>query len=281
MANSIPIPPANLELPVEVIGADLDGQQFFEAAQILTIHRNGASILLANKLAPDSELLVRNSKTNTEAIALVVGQIRGDETGYVYGLSFLDPSANLWRMIFPDPDPAKSVLLECGGCRSVCEISLSGIELEIFEARRELARFCSTCKTSRSWKETNKEVTGQQPGKQPVNPLRQKPDSPSVSTALEEKRKTRRTRMKMTACIRYSGLEDVVACEDISKGGLRFVGRKEYRQGTRVEVSAPYTKSNNNMFSLASIVYCLKLPDGQFRHGVSYTKTSGSIGWDA
>jgi hypothetical protein len=86
--------------------------------------------------------------------------------------------------------------------------------------------------------------------------------------------------MKMTACIRFSGLEDVVTCEDISKSGFRFVGRKEYRQATRVEVSVPYTKSSNNMFSLASIVYCLKLPDGRYRHGVSYTKTSGSIGWD-
>jgi hypothetical protein len=86
--------------------------------------------------------------------------------------------------------------------------------------------------------------------------------------------------MKMTACVRFSGLEEVVSCEDISKGGFRFIGRKEYRQGTRVEVSVPYTKSSNNMFSLASIAYSVKLPDGQFRHGVHYTKTSGSIGWD-
>ena len=86
--------------------------------------------------------------------------------------------------------------------------------------------------------------------------------------------------MKMTACVRYSGLEDIVACEDISKGGFRFIGHREYREGTRVEVSVPYTKSNNNMFSLASITYSHKMPDGQFRHGASYTKTSGSIGWD-
>ena len=86
--------------------------------------------------------------------------------------------------------------------------------------------------------------------------------------------------MKMTACIRFSGLEEVVACEDISKGGFRFIGRKEYPEGIRVEVSVPYTKSSNNMFSLTSIKYVLKMPDGLFRHGVSYTKTSGSIGWD-
>jgi hypothetical protein len=276
MANPTATPSAKLPLPVEVIGADLDGQQFFESARILTIHRNGVSILVANKLAPDSELLVRNPKTNKEAAAFVIGQIREDNAGYVYGLAFLDPSADLWPMQLPDPEPARSVLLECSGCHTVSSLSLSGIDLEIFEAKKEFARSCKICKSSRAWKETRKEATKIQP----ATPPEQKLNPPAAPSAIEEKRKTRRTRMKMTACIRYSGWEDVVVCEDISKGGFRFLGRREYRQGTRVEVSAPYTESNNNMFSRASIVYCLKLPDGQFRHGVSFTKTSGSIGWD-
>jgi len=48
----------------------------------------------------------------------------------------------------------------------------------------------------------------------------------------------------------------------------------------RVEAAVPYTKFSTNIFSLASIIYCHKMPDAQFRHGVTYTKTSGSIGWD-
>jgi hypothetical protein len=175
-----------------------------------------------------------------------------------------------------DPEAAKSVRVECSGCHSVCALSLTGIEVEIFETKKELKRFCNMCKSSRLWIETKNEVTTKQPG----SSSEQKPILASIVSSEEEKRKNRRTRMKMTACVRFSGLEEEVSCEDISKGGFRFIGRKEYRQGTRVEVSVPYTKSSNNMFSLASIAYSVKLPDGQFRHGVHYTKTSGSIGWD-
>lgn len=67
-------PPAKLQLPVEVIGADLYGQQFFERTRTLTIHQDGVSILLANTLALDSEVILRNPETNEEAIAFVVGQ---------------------------------------------------------------------------------------------------------------------------------------------------------------------------------------------------------------
>jgi hypothetical protein len=276
VANPIAIPQAKQQMPVEIIGADLYGQQFFEVAETLTIHRNGASILLSNKVAPDSELIVRNTETNEEAIASVMGQIREDVAGHVYGLAFLDPSADLWHIQLPAGAAARLVRLECSGCHSVHELSLSGIELEIYEAKAELTRSCKICNSTRAWREINLEAAKKQLG----NPPEQKPNPPSTASQADERRKNRRTKMKMTACVRYSGLEDIVACEDISKGGFRFIGHREYREGTRVEVSVPYTKSSNNMFSLASITYSHKMPDGQFRHGVSYTKTSGSIGWD-
>jgi hypothetical protein len=71
-----------------------------------------------------------------------------------------------------------------------------------------------------------------------------------------------------------------VDCEDISKGGFRFTGRKEYPEGTRVETAVPYATSGTNIFSPSHIKYCLKMPDGQFRHGVAYIKRTSSIGWD-
>ena len=86
--------------------------------------------------------------------------------------------------------------------------------------------------------------------------------------------------MKAVGCVRFSGVEVVVDCEDLSRGGFRFTSRKEYPEGTRVEVAAPYTKSSNNIFGLASIIYSHRMPNGHFRHGVNYTKSRGSIGWD-
>jgi len=85
----------------------------------------------------------------------------------------------------------------------------------------------------------------------------------------------------MTACVRFSGREDTVPCEDMSRGGLRFVSRKFYPEGSHVEVAVPYTEaSTNNIFSPVWIVHCQKLPDGRFRYGAAYIKTGKSGVWD-
>jgi hypothetical protein len=306
LANTISAPPAKLELPVEVIGADLYGQQFYEHTQTVTIHRNGVSILLANKLGPDNEVIVRNPETNEEAMAFVVGQTSEDDAGHVYGLAFVDTTANLWRLQFPAAEPARTVQLICSGCHSVCAISLTDIELEIFEASRELTRSCDTCNSFMAWKETGGKAVRKRPVKSPEhvsnpNAVESRVGSPVLSpvpsqvpstapspvlvasqvpSPIEERRKNRRAGMKMTACLRFSGVEFVATCEDISKGGFRFTSRKEFPQGTRVETAVPYAKSSTNIFTPSCIIYCHKMPDGQFRHGVSYTKNRRSPGWD-
>jgi hypothetical protein len=263
-------------MPVEVIGADVYGQQFFERTRTHTIHRKGVSILLENKLAPDSEVIVRNPETNEEAIAAVVGQTRTGENGLVYGLAFLDPSANPWHIEFPAGGAAKTVQLECTGCHSVCALSLSDIELELFEDTRELKRFCKNCNSALPWKETRQEPMEKKPGDAPG----QATTSSSTAPPKEDRRRSRRTAMKMVACVRFSGQEDVVVCEDVSKGGFRFTSHREYPEGTRLEAAVPYAKFSNNIFLLAGIIYCHKVPGGQFRHGVTYIKTHGSTGWD-
>jgi hypothetical protein len=276
LANSIPTPPANLQLPVEVIGCDLYGQQFFEDARTVTIHRGGVSILLANKLGPDSEVVLRNPENNEEAVALVVGQTSGDRAGHIYGLAFLNPSANPWRIQFPAAEEARVVHLKCSSCQSTGAISLSDIELEIFEATRELIRSCNDCNSFTAWREPRGETTEKKPGKSPV----QDPNPATIESPIEERRKNRRSDMKTAACVRFSGVEVVVACEDISKGGFRFTSSKEYPQGTRMDVAVPYTRSSTNIFTPAGVIYCHKLPNGQFRHGVSYIRNRKSIGWD-
>jgi len=186
----------------------------------------------------------------------------------------------------------------------VCAISLTDIELEIFEASRELTRSCDTCNSFMVWKETgskavrNKPVKSTEqitdpkvieprvaapvtsPGPPPVPTTVVSPAPSPVASPVEERRKNRRAGMKMTACIRFSGLEFVATCEDISKGGFRFTGAKEFPKGTRVDTAVPYAKSGTNIFVPSSIIYCHKMPDGQFRHGVSYTKNRRSSNWD-
>ena len=277
MADPFATPPAKLQLPVEVIGADVHGQQFFERTLTIAIRRTGVSVLLDKKMGPDAEVILRNPETNEEAIAFVVGQIPDDQTGRVYGLTFLDPSVNLWHVQFPAAEEARLVQLECSGCRSVKALALSDIELEILEAKRQLTRSCDNCKSFMTWRVTSREPAE----KKPNISSKENPNSPVVASPTEERRRNRRSELKAVACIRHCGLEVVVACEDISKGGFRFTSHKEYPKGIRVEAAAPYTKFSTNIFTPAAVIYSHKMPDGKFRHGVTYLKNTRQIGWNS
>jgi hypothetical protein len=265
--------PAALALQIEVVGSDLEGQQFIERTQTLTVTRDGATILLAKKLAPESEVIVRNVLTNDETVAHVVGHIREDASGHVYGIALVDPSVDLWRVQFPPTESEKHTALECSRCHAVAAVSLTEIEMEIFKTKRELTRRCECSNSSTIWKETAKDVSEEPPKISPEKSV--KPDR--VQPGPEEKRKDKRTAVKFPACIRCSGLEEVVECEDMSRGGFRFKNRKQLPEGTRIEAAVPYAQSGINIFTPGVIVYGQELSAGAYRHGVAYTKTPRTI----
>jgi hypothetical protein len=268
MTKHPPAASAAVALQIEVVGADLTGQQFVERTRTLTITRDGATILLAINLAPESEVIVRNLLTNEEALARVVGHIKEDAAGHIYGIAFVDSSVDLWRVQFGEAQSGEHTLLECSGCQSVQAASLTGIEMEIFESKGALTRHCETCKTSTIWKRTARSVPDEQ---EAITP-RKSPGPEMAAPTGKERRRERRTAMKPAACIRWSGREEVVVCEDMSRGGFRFKGRKQYPEGTRIEAAVPYVPSNVNIFVSARIVYHQKLSDGSYRHGVTYLK---------
>ena len=318
MAKHLLASPAAVVRQIEVVGSDLDGQQYMERTHTLSITRDGATILLANKLAPESELLVRNLQTDEEAIVRVVGHIREDASGHMYGVALLDPSVDLWHVQFPcdpigglpfgsprafsvdgtqgkqvtdapkpalwrrrvEPAPAecgKRIVLECSRCHAVRAVTLTEIEMAVFESKRALTRHCECGSLSTIWKETTRDVAAEpqrtspqeSPGPEPVAPL-----SP-------ERRKHKRTAMKPAACIRCAGQEEVVACEDMSRGGFRFKSRKEYAKGVQVEAAVPYMQSIVNIFVSAQIVYHQELSAGSHRHGVCYVKMAAKSDLDA
>ncbi len=265
-------PPAKTKLVLEVIGSDVFGQQFFENGQILTVYPNGLSIRLTTKLARDSEVIVRNPDTNAETVASVLGQIRNEAEGDTYALGFVNPAEWHWQAAIA-PGRSAKVSLECSVCHSMSSFFLSGIDCEMFDATRDLTRPCEKCKSSQIWREAK--------GVDIKPPTPNATDSPAIEPAIEERRKSKRMPMKAPACIRCAGVEVIVTCEDVSKGGFRFISGKEFPEGTRVEAAVPYTKFSNNIFSHAVVAYCRRLPDGQFRHGMAYIKASGSVPWDS
>lgn len=102
------------------------------------------------------------------------------------------------------------------------------------------------------------------------------PAPPQATERPEDRRKHARTKVKFKACIRRPGMpDDVVSCEDMSRGGLRFKSRKQYFQNTMIEVAVPYSPGGQSIFVSAQIVYVHETPgEGVYHCGVAYTKSS-------
>src|SRR5580700_6587240 len=93
---------------------------------------------------------------------------------------------------------------------------------------------------------------------------------------VDNRRKHIRTKVSYKACIRRSGFtEDVVTCEDMSKGGLCFRSRKKYFERTAIEVAVPYSPGGNAIFVPAEIAWVVEITkDKLYKCGVAYRLTT-------
>ena len=267
-------------IPVEVVGCDLDGMQFIERCSTLRITRDGATILLENKLAPESELVVRNLLSGEEGLGRVVGMLKGGVQGHIYGIAIRQQSEDLWGMHFPPEGGRNATHLKCSACKDVVAATLLAIEEEVLEANQTLSRSCGNCGAVTVWNCTDSEPASRRPA---VSPERSAAlageQAKEDALSREEKRLSKRAAIKMVACVRFSGIETVVAVENMSRGGFRFRSKTKYPQDLRLEVSVPYAKSGNNIFTHARIIYCQDLADHEYRHGVAYIKTRAPADW--
>jgi hypothetical protein len=109
---------------------------------------------------------------------------------------------------------------------------------------------------------------------QPIAPAA--PAAPQALARPDERRKHWRTRVRFQACLRRPGMPDeIVSCEDMSKGGLRFKSQKQYYAGTMIEVAVPYSAGQQAIFVPGQIVYVHKAAaEGTYHCGVAYIKYS-------
>lgn len=107
-------------------------------------------------------------------------------------------------------------------------------------------------------------------------PSERTPAAPTAVARPEDRRKHARTRVKFKACIRRPGMaDDIVSCEDMSRGGLRFKSKKQYFATTMIEVAVPYSPGDQSIFVPGEIVYVHETPgEGMFHCGVAYIKSS-------
>ena len=92
----------------------------------------------------------------------------------------------------------------------------------------------------------------------------------------ENRRKHARTRVNLKACVRRPGVtNDVVACEDMSRGGLRFKSTRKYEEKMRMDVAVPYLPGDQAIFVPAEIAYVQELPEQKmYRCGVMYLRSA-------
>src|SRR5271156_3225664 len=96
------------------------------------------------------------------------------------------------------------------------------------------------------------------------------------SASIDNRRRHARARVNYKACIRRSGFNDeVVTCEDMSKGGICFKSRKKYFERTAIEIAVPYSPGGNAIFVPAEITWVVEITaDKLYKCGVTYRLTS-------
>jgi hypothetical protein len=101
---------------------------------------------------------------------------------------------------------------------------------------------------------------------------------PMAATAVAARKANRRrdvrSRVSFTACVVQDGVEEIVECGNVSKGGFSFRSRKAYLAGSDIDVVLPYYPGTTPAFVLATIRHALVLPNNNFHYGVMYAATN-------
>jgi hypothetical protein len=279
------------EIGILLVGSDMEGKMFSEQTKTVLLSRHGAGIVSQYALYAEQELILRRLDTDKEAEIRVVGQLGADGGMYTYGVAFLNPEMDLWGIKFQGMTDSDRVLLQCSSCKTRETVEQSDLESDVYLVNEGIVRSCKNCGSSTFWKRATDEETGEPATVQtvllpeveekevPVEVLAGVATEPlpaaKHSARVENRRKHVRTKVSFKACIRsYAFGDDIVACEDISRGGLRFKSRKAYVAKTDIEVAAPYAPGTQSIFVRAQIVHVEELKqERRYRCGVCYAKS--------
>lgn len=271
------------EIAILLLGSDTEGRGFAEETKTIVLSRHGASLLSRNKLVPEQEMFLRYLGTNKEAEVRLVGQIGERSDGYIYGVAFVDQRLNFWDLEFPPATPsekqASKALLECSGCQTRESVDLDVLEQDVYAVNEGILRYCKRCLLQTIWKQVRGGFAAEFPASIPAPPpppapaQEPQPAVPPPPPPPKNRRREVRARVNLKACIRFSGSEEIVACEDMSRGGLCFKSRTHYMEKSVIEVAAPYSPGSQPIFAFAEIMHVQELPkERRFRCGAAYLK---------
>jgi hypothetical protein len=270
------------EIPIILIGSDTEGRSFLEPTHTILISRHGAGVVSQYKLSPELELLIRLQDSDKETEIRVIGQIGVQSELYVYGVAFLEPHIDFWRHEFTCltelESQAPHLTLECSRCGSRESIEHNDLEADVYAFNQSVVRHCKECASSTVWKVSATQINKiSEPVQRHASSLSTSAPQPTPASIPENKRKHRRTKVDLAACIRRPGFEDeVVVCEDMSRGGVRFKSSRVYFVDTTIEIAVPYSRGSSSIFVPAQITHVQQMTKRKlFLCGVSFTKFNG------
>jgi hypothetical protein len=279
------------EIEILLVGSDMEGKALSEKTKTVLLSRHGAGIVSECKLSPEQELILRRLDTNKETEVRVVGKIGEQKSKYTYGVAFLDQSLDFWGVEFPAMSQSEAesrrVQLECARCQERETVQQSDLESDVYLVNEGIVRFCKKCGASTFWKRPSESAEAADPAPSeappspqaaaadPPGPVSASPDplpAPKPLPQWENRRKYVRTKVSFSACVRTLDFgDDIVTCEDVSRGGLRFKGQRRYIPKADIDIAAPYLPGSQNIFVSAKIVYAQELAEEKlFRCGVAY-----------
>jgi hypothetical protein len=284
------------EIAILLTGSDIEGKVFSEQTKTVLLSRHGAGIVSRYKLSAEQELILRRLDTNKETEVRLVGQIGVEDEVYTYGVAFLDSTNNFWGIQFPIPSQeekeARVVIMECGSCQTRETVEQSDLESDVYRINEGIVRYCKNCGSSTFWKRGSEDtevapavvemvqnrsmgwVDEEEQSPMPAPVAVAAATEPTPAARRDNRRKHVRTKVSFQACVRsFAHGDDIVNCEDVSRGGLCFKSRKPYSEKFKIEVAAPYTPGMQNFFTPAEIVHVRELKgEKKFRCGVAYLK---------
>ena len=267
------------EIGILLIGWDAQGVEFMEQTKAVVLSRHGADIVSTHKLAAEQELIVVHQESNKETEIRVIGQIGCEGDSYTYSVAFLDPAVDFWGVEFPCASQveilARRKILQCSVCGLREVADLGALESDIYAIYDGILRSCERCSGSTLWKESAGEVPDESaaPEALTVSPAAAPPPEPSPSPApFKNRRQHVRIKVSFTASVRnHCSDDDIVLCENVSRGGLCFKSSRRYYETAGIEVAAPYSPGLPRIPVPALIVYVQELPlEKMFRYGVQY-----------
>jgi PilZ domain len=285
----------SIAVPILLIGTDDDGRVFSEETHTVVLSRYGAGIVSREKFYAEQELILRVLKSGREAEIRVVGEIGCQDQLHTYGVSFLHEEENFWQVEFP-PSPVwrpVGLILECGGCRQIVELTEGDFEYDICAIHGGLARFCNDCGLLTVWRKSNQSSPKAKNEPEPpkpeehntsqlpdLEPLREPPrEVVPLADAMGgvERRVRARVKVNFSACVRSQDFGDeIVQCVDMSRGGVSFRSPYRYYKGLSVQIAVPFSpdaKDAPAIFVRARIANVTALAEaGVWRYGVEFLK---------